>query len=89
MMTCTVCGGTGFTNLHQIPDQELAGMSDDLVTHVPKWMACQLEPHDVSVCHCCGDGDEWYGVPGHHYGPDDPLGKDGPYADNGGFCLCH
>lgn len=46
--------------------------------------------HDalVSVRITC-DGDGWYGEPGEHYGPDDPDGKDGPYAYNGGLCECH
>lgn len=22
--------------------------------------------HDVSVCDCCGNGEEWYGEPGRH-----------------------
>lgn len=43
---------------------------------------------------CCGTGDidqedPWYGAPGEHYGPHDPMGKDGPYAYNGGVCECH
>lgn len=45
--------------------------------------------HDVKVCDCCGDGSEWYGVPGEHYGADDPIGENGPYRYNGGLCECH
>lgn len=45
--------------------------------------------HDVEVCDCCGTGEDWYGVPGHHYGLDDPAGANGPYAYNGGLCECH
>ena len=45
---------------------------------------------EAQPCDCCGDGDgEWYGEPGQHYGPDDPPGKHGPYAGNGGLCRCH
>jgi alpha-glucuronidase len=44
---------------------------------------------DVQVCDCCGNGEEWYGEPGHHYGENDPPGHGGPYADNGGYCKCH
>jgi len=31
--------------------------------------------HDVSVCDCCGDGEDWYGVPGEHNmnNPDEPF----------------
>lgn len=36
---------------------------------------CVLQ-HDVSVCDCCGNGEEWYGEPGQHdwNNPDDPKG---------------
>ena len=37
----------------------------------------------------CGDGDGWYGEPGQHYGAEDPPGKNGAYAYNGGLCKCH
>lgn len=86
-MVCNVCKGTGFKNLWQIPDGELK--SDDLIESVPKWIALQTVPHDVCVCDCCGDGDTWYGIPGQHYGRDDPPGNDGCYAYNGGLCECH
>jgi len=86
---CNPCDGTGFKNLHQIPESELEVMSGDLVTLVPQWMARQTEPHDVQVCDCCGDGESWYGTPGEHYNHDDPVGERGPYASNGGLCKCH
>ena len=89
MITCTRCEGTGFLNLHQIPDVELAVMSTNMVELVPKWIEWQTEPCDVRVCDCCGDGQSWYGEPGSHYGPDDPQGPRGPYAGNGGLCQCH
>jgi hypothetical protein len=85
-MICNVCGGTGFKNLHQIPESEIG---DGSIEHVQKWIASQTEPHDVCVCDCCGDGDIWYGEPGQHYGHDDPQGMRGPYAYNGGLCKCH
>lgn len=88
-MICNVCGGTGFKNLEQIPEAELDAMGDDLLEAVPKWIAAQTAPHDVCVCDCCGDGDVWYGEPGQHYGRDDPMGRNGPYASNGGLCKCH
>lgn len=89
MTTCTRCESTGFLNLHQIPDGELVAMEANLVELVPKWIAKQTEPHDVSVCDCCGDGVSWYGTPGEHYGPEDPPGDRGPYRNNGGLCQCH
>lgn len=86
-MICNVCEGTGFKNLHQIPEDELE--SDDLSEAVPKWILAQTELHDVCVCDCCGDGENWHGEPGQHYGCDDPMGHHGPYAYNGGLCKCH
>lgn len=37
---------------------------------------CELY-HDVSVCDCCGDSEEWYGVPGEH----DLNQKDVPFPE--------
>ena len=88
-MICTRCSGSGFINLHQIPEAELTAMDGDLVSLVPKWIDKQTEPTDASICDCCGDGEGWYGEPGHHYGPDDPSGPQGPYHNNGGLCQCH
>lgn len=86
MTTCTRCESTGFLDIHQTPD----GLFDDGGHQsVLKWIAEQTEPHDVQICDCCGDGAGWYGTPGEHYGPDDPPGRDVPYAGNGGFCHCH
>ena len=89
---CTRCQGTGFLNLHQIdeyqPDNaiDFPDMSDE--QSILKWIATH-DNHDVQVCDCCGNGDEWYGVPGEHYNDDDPFGNGGPYAYNGGYCECH
>ncbi len=55
----------------------------------PPCHSCIEYVHDVEVCDCCGDGEGWYGAPGEHYGPDDPQGPKGPYANNGGLCKCH
>ncbi len=85
-MNCTRCQGTGFLNLHQIPSHildETEGPDDVL-----EWIE-RNEGHDVQVCDCCGDGGEWYGEPGEHYGDEDPQGIHGPYAYNGGFCECN
>jgi hypothetical protein len=86
---CTRCSGTGFINLHQIPEAELTAMNDDLASLVPKWIEKQTETHDRQICACCGDGEGWYGTPGEHYGNEDPPGDWGPYGSNGGLCQCH
>lgn len=87
---CTRCGGSGFLNLEQInPDvygQDVCDCTDG--DAILKWIATH-DNHDVQVCDCCGDGKDWYGIPGEHYNPDDPVGKNGPYASNGGLCKCH
>lgn len=87
-ITCTRCEGTGFINLHQICEFELSMMDDDLIENVPEWIRTH-EGHDVSVCDCCGDGEDWYGTPGEHYNREDPSGDRGPYSYNGGLCECH
>ncbi len=88
--TCTRCESSGFLNLHQVDEQTLKTFdaTGDL-NIIQKWIESQTQPHDVQVCDCCGDGAGWYGVPGEHYGPDDPQGERGPYANNGGLCQCH
>jgi hypothetical protein len=84
-MNCTRCDGTGFLNRDQLPDELFTGG----VEQVQRWIADHLDS-DVSVCDCCGDGDSaWYGEPGQHYTSQDPIGKNGPYAYNGGLCECH
>ena len=83
-MICTRCQGTGFLNIHQVPEE----INMDL-SRVPilEWMRT-TEDHDVAVCDCCGNGEDWYGAPGEHYTTDDPPGPNGPYAYNGGLCEC-
>ena len=83
-MQCTRCSGTGFLNIEQV-DEEITNAGLDAVR---TWLK-QNSHHDVSVCDCCGDGEEWYGEPGRHYSADDPSGGGGPYAYNGGLCECH
>lgn len=83
-MNCTRCGGTGFLNVEQLPD-DIANQDADAIL---KWCN-EHDGHDVQVCDCCGDGNGWYGEPGRHYGSDDPPGRDGPYAYNGGLCECN
>jgi len=87
---CTRCEGTGFLNLHQIdPDiygQDVCDCSDG--DEIMRWIETHTD-HDVQICDCCGDGYGWYGNPGEHYNAEDPPGKYGPYAYNGGLCKCH
>lgn len=83
-MTCTRCEGTGFLNIHQLPDSIDAFDTDAVL----KWIE-ENDNHDVQICDCCGNGEDWYGTPGEHYGPDDRPGTTGPYAYNGGLCECN
>lgn len=84
-MNCTRCEGTGFLNIFQV-DAATAEAGHEAIL---AWMKSQIEPHDVTVCDCCGNGENWYGEPGAHYGANDPVGKHGPYTHNGGLCECH
>lgn len=88
-VTCTRCDGTGFLNMHQIPDniRKLYDLNGD-VEMIIEWIA-DNEDHDVQVCDCCGNGENWHGVPGEHYNSEDPRGEYGPYAYNGGLCECN
>jgi len=82
---CTRCGGTGFLNVEQIPESAVdCGDSAAILL----WVESHGD-HDVAVCDCCGDGENWHGIPGEHYNDDDPPGPGGPYAYNGGLCECH
>ena len=83
--TCTRCGGTGFLNIHQIPHLDI---EDGGPSEILEWIRTHGD-HDVTVCDCCGDGEEWYGKPGQHYNSEDPAGDDGPYGYNGGLCECN
>lgn len=86
-MSCTRCQGTGFINLHQVPDDVLkqfdATGSYELIL---QWIKDNAD-HDVSVCDCCGDTNDWYGTPGEHNESD--YGPNGPYAYNGGLPECY
>lgn len=88
-LTCTRCQGSGFLNINQVDDETLKRF-DETGDHqiVIDW-AQEHDDHDVGFCDCCGDGDGWYDVAGEHYNSEDPAGKDGPYAYNGGLCKCH
>jgi hypothetical protein len=80
-INCTRCAGTGFINL---PDE----LFEQGIESVKKWIA-EHPDTDASICDCCGNGEDWYGEPGQHYTSQDPIGKNGPYAYNGGLCECN
>lgn len=102
---CTRCDGSGFLNVDQFPDdivdkdaeEKLEWLVDHREGREDRCCSCHIDPpcsfcveaNDIEVCDCCGDGKDWYGTPGGHYGPDDPQGDQGPYASNGGLCRCH
>jgi len=83
-LVCTRCQGTGFLNLSQITDS----IDLDDTEAILAWIETHDE-HDVSVCDCCGNAEEWYGTPGEHYNSEDQPGPSGPYQYNGGLCECH
>ena len=89
MTTCTRCEGSGFLNLVQVSEEAMHELclTGDLGV-ILRWIKAN-DDHDVSVCDCCGDGENWHGSPGEHYGSQDPPGPNGPYAYNGGLCECH
>lgn len=84
--TCTRCENTGFLNIDQVEES----VRDTGADAILEWIAEHGDGYnDVQVCDCCGDGEEWYGVPGEHYNNEDPPGPSGPYAYNGRLCECH
>lgn len=83
-MHCTRCDGSGFLNIEQVP-QEVQERGTDAIL---RWIIENPGKHEVQICDCCGDGEGWYGEPGEHYTAQDPQGKDGPYAYNGGLAEC-
>jgi len=87
-ITCTRCDGSGFLNLDQY--ENITGKNpDDLnENQMLEWIEKNAD-HDIQVCDCCGNGENWYGIPGEHYNSEDLLGNFGPYAYNGGLCECH
>ncbi len=81
-LQCTRCQGSGFLNFH-------AASHDLAYEEAIVWIKNHTN-HDMSICDCCGNGDdEWHGTPGEHYNPEDPIGRNGPYAYNGGLCECN
>lgn len=65
-MICTRCDGTGFLNLEQVDDQVLEQYEKTGDTKIILDWIERENDHDVSVCDCCGDGEDWYGEPGQH-----------------------
>ena len=76
-MICTRCEGTGFLNLHQVDDEQrrLFDISGD-VGIILGWIDANTG-HDVTPCDCCGDGEDWYGLPGLH----DLNNKEEPFPE--------
>jgi hypothetical protein len=86
VITCTRCQGTGFLNIHQLPEEVRQLPAVDIwlwLSHPDRGAG-----HDCTVCDCCGDGADWYGEPGRHYSKADPQGFAG-LPSNGGLCQCH
>ena len=71
-LSCTRCEGTGFLNLWQVDDETLDLFDETVsVEIILEWIDF-YQCHDVGVCDCCGDGEQWYGEPGRH-GPGEPC----------------
>ena len=75
-MNCTHCESTGFLNLEQVDEPTyLQFLDSGNVDVILEWIATNNN-HDVAMCDCCGDGQEWYGEPGHHH-----LGAEEPFPE--------
>jgi len=72
-MNCTRCDGTGFLNIHQVPE-DIARLGPESIL---LWVN-GTEDHDVKVCDCCGNGEDWYGEPGTHTTEPTSSGWDTP-----------
>ena len=90
-MLCTWCSGTGFLNIDNVPKSVVDEFNITGAHNIIIWWIESEDSgmHDVSICDCCGDGENWYGEPGRHYGREDPAGDYGPYGYNNGVCECH
>jgi len=86
-MNCNHCQQTGFTNIHQVDTITLVEYGQHGVDVILKYIKDNPDTN-CAVCDCCGDGETWYGEPGYHYGSDDKIGRNGPYAYNGGRAEC-
>lgn len=69
-MNCTRCSGTGFLNLEHLEelDPGIFMLFEQRGDHnmVLNWIKTETRDHDVSVCDCCGNGEDWFGTPGMH-----------------------
>ncbi len=88
-MICNPCEGTGFKNLDQVDEETIKRWETTGDNQIMLDWIKQHPDYDVCVCDCCGNGESWYGTPGEHYHAEDPRGKDGPYAYNGGLAECN
>ena len=88
-MTCTRCDGTGFLNLFQVGDDLLNKFwesGDEKI--VLAWIK-EHDRHEVSVCDCCGNGENWHGTRGEHYTTTHDCRGGVAYKYNGGLAECH
>lgn len=87
-LPCTRCESTGFLNLHQVPDDviERSEAADRFMAAILKWIHANSD-HDVQICDCCGDGEDWHEEPGSH--DQSQYGSNGPYSYNGGLPECY
>jgi hypothetical protein len=74
-MVCMRCQTSGFLNLEQVDTETLARYNetgDQAI--ILQWIKDHVS--DVSVCGCCDDGTDWYGLPGLH-----DLNSDEPFPE--------
>lgn len=82
-MICTRCQGTGFLNMEQAP----VTIQESTPHYISNWIAEHATDTDIQVCDCCGDGVDWYGVPGHHF--EGGSNEAHAYDYNGGLPECN
>jgi len=73
---CNRCEGSGFLNLEQVDchaKETFCETGDPSI--ILQWIATNID-HDVDMCDCCSDSNDWYGEPGWHdwNNPNDPKG---------------
>ena len=80
-MICNHCV-EGFLNIGQLPSFILPNDQGAILNYIHT-----RDGHDISVCNCCGTGENWHGEAGYHTPAD--YGPDGPYSYNGGLPECY
>ena len=73
---CTRCGGCGFLNIELVPIGVIILANEGVSEFhevISGWLA-DADVTAVSVCDCCGNGENWHGTPGEHYNDEDPRG---------------